>query len=147
MPAAVVLDSMILSEAVRPRGDQELKEWIEALITSRYTVVVPSIVDYEVRRYLLLKEAARQLERLDDYLSYAFIAELTIEQLRRAAALWAEARRAGRPSTSSERLDKDVIIAAQTEAIAPRGDVVLATENARHFELFIDARSWRDITP
>jgi hypothetical protein len=43
-------------------------------------------------------------------------------------------------------LDGDVILAAIALSIAAEGhEVVVATDNARHLSLFVDARHWSDI--
>ncbi len=58
-----------------------------------------------------------------------------------AAQFWADARKRGRPTAGPERLDCDVILAAQTREV----DAVVVTENLRHLSLFVEARSWVDI--
>ena len=64
----------------------------------------------------------------------------------RAAELWAEARRRGRPTADPKELDCDVILAAQAGLIARGGDEpVIATTNVGHLALFADARTWQDI--
>lgn len=67
----------------------------------------------------------------------------------RAAELWAKARREGAPTAHPERLDVDVILAAQVHRFAEAFDtaVVVATTNARHLSRFVDARQWEEIAP
>ena len=59
----------------------------------------------------------------------------------RAAELWAEARRRGRPTADPQALDCDVILAAQALAM----DATVVTDNVGHLALFVEAKSWRDI--
>jgi predicted nucleic acid-binding protein len=61
----------------------------------------------------------------------------------KAAIIWAEARRRGQPTADPKELDCDVILAAQALQIG----AIVATENIGHLSLFVEARSWRDITP
>jgi predicted nucleic acid-binding protein len=61
--------------------------------------------------------------------------------MRRAAEMWADARRAGRPTAHPHALDIDVVIAAQAEMLG----AVVATENEKHLALFVDARRWTEI--
>jgi predicted nucleic acid-binding protein len=60
--------------------------------------------------------------------------------MRRAAQLWADARRQGKPTADPKELDGDVILAAQ--ALSVNG--VIITENIGHLTLFVEAKTWRD---
>ena len=64
-----------------------------------------------------------------------------VAAMRRAAELWADARRQGTPTAGRSRIDADVILAAQAEQV----EAVVATENVRHLARFALARRWRDI--
>jgi len=73
---------------------------------------------------------------------------LTTTAMRRAAELWAEARRRGRPTADDRALDADVILAGQAAMLANDDpDVVIATTNPRHLDQFVPARRWQDIIP
>jgi hypothetical protein len=64
----------------------------------------------------------------------------------KAAELWAEARKRGRPTADPKELDGDVILAAQAALVADEGnEVIIATTNVGHLSQFIDAREWRFI--
>jgi len=66
--------------------------------------------------------------------------------MKRAAQLWAQARKEGRPTAPKEALDADVILAAQTLSLEPtHGSAVVATTNVGHLRRFVDARTWREI--
>ena len=67
----------------------------------------------------------------------------------RAAAFWADVRRAGVPTASPESLDADGILAAQAiEAAGPTDTLVVATTNPGHLLRFpdLDARDWDTIS-
>ncbi len=59
----------------------------------------------------------------------------------KAAELWAESRRQGKPTADPKELDGDAILA--TQALYAGGIVV--TENIGHWGLFVDAMHWQDI--
>ncbi len=109
---------------------------------------MPEIVDYEYRRKMLhigSMSSVRYLDALKENLTYA---PLTTQVMLRAAQLWADARKEGMPTAPEERLDVDVILAAQAVELAKEGDeVVVATGDPRHLSRFADARGWREIEP
>lgn len=65
----------------------------------------------------------------------------------RAADLWANARRRGRPTADPTALDADVILAAQTQLFAEaiRERVLVVTMNERHLAQFVETRRWQEI--
>jgi predicted nucleic acid-binding protein len=90
----------------------------------------------------------RALKRLDEFKSVLDYRPLSTPVMRRAAELWAEARRRGRPTADPKELDGDVILAAQAEDTRLRsgyGEVIVATENVSHLDQFISAKSWKEI--
>lgn len=69
--------------------------------------------------------------------------------MRKAAELWAGARRKGIPTADEKEIDGDVILAAQAMLYAGLGDSLLvASYNASHLSRYqLDARHWNDIVP
>jgi predicted nucleic acid-binding protein len=63
----------------------------------------------------------------------------------KAAELWADARKRGRPTADLNELDGDLILAAQALQV----DAIVATENVGHLSLFVEAKHWKDmvVTP
>ena len=59
----------------------------------------------------------------------------------RAAELWADARRRGKPTADPKELDADVILAAQ----AIEAGAIVATENVGHLSRYVTARHWSAI--
>jgi predicted nucleic acid-binding protein len=144
---AVVLDSGPLSRACDPARNRELARWLETLLDSDVVVVIPEIVDYEVRRGMLHRKM-RALRRLDEFKSVLAYTPLSTPVMQRAAELWAQARRRGRPTADVKELDGDVILAAQAEDTRLRtayDEVIVATENIGHLGQFISAKSWKEI--
>jgi predicted nucleic acid-binding protein len=143
----VVLDAGPLGMATNPRASPlclECQTWLESLLRHGRSVVVPEISDYEVRRELLRAGKVRGLRRLDELARVIDYLPITTEAMRKAAQLWAEVRRAGRPTAHPEALDGDVILAAQAATLAQGVDeVIIATTNVGHLSRFADAREWR----
>jgi len=102
---------------------------------------VPEIADYELRRELLRMDSKRGLERLDNLGHALGYLPVTTTGWRRAAELWADRRRAGRPTADPASIDADLLLAAQ--ALAEGGTVV--TTNTRHFQGIVDALTWNDV--
>jgi hypothetical protein len=65
--------------------------------------------------------------------------------MRRAADLWAAARRAGKPTASHKAIDGDVILAAQALALGA-SPIVVATGNVAHLARYVTAQDWRSVT-
>ena len=112
----VLLDAGPLGLASNPgRADPaaECARWLRDLVAGGTRVLVPEITDYEVRRELLRAGRAAGLARLDALAEALEYLPITTVAMRKAAELWAEARRTGRPTAGAESLDADVILAAQ----------------------------------
>lgn len=71
---------------------------------------------------------------------------MTTEVMLKAAELWAEARKKGKPTADNKALDGDVILASQAILVANLGhEVIVATTNKKHLCLFVDAKEWQEI--
>jgi predicted nucleic acid-binding protein len=109
-------------------------------------MVVPEIIDYELRRELLRGRKSAGLQRLDDLVAVLQYEPLTTAVTRQAAEFWAAASQAGRPTAFESALDVDVILAAQAKALEQPGDEIsIATTNVRHLTLFASAYEWSTI--
>jgi predicted nucleic acid-binding protein len=151
MARLVMLDAGPLGLACRnvgiPIADQ-CRTWIAGLMASGVEVLIPEIADYEVRRELLRLGNPGPLRRLDALRGALGFRPITSAAMLQAADLWAQLRRAGRPTAGPYDLDADAILAGQALAAALPGDALtLATTNVRHLNRFpgIDAREWDTI--
>lgn len=145
----VVLDAGPVGMITNPRAtaqNEACRAWVAALLESGLEVMLPEIVDYEVRRELLRArktEGIDRLNRLKDILQYV---PLTTGVMLRAAELWALARQQGKPTAKDDSLDGDVILAAQALSLAEDpDDVVVATTNSAHLARFVLAKEWAQI--
>ena len=150
----LVLDTGILGQLCHPhqKQSQPIVDWLAELLggteAGRVKVCLPEICDYELRRKLLhltSKGMASPLgiERLNRLCAELEFLSLDTPVMRRAAELWAESRRRGRPTADDTALDADVILAAQAESV----EGVVVTTNPKHLAQFVKTADWREIAP
>lgn len=146
MSRAVLLDAGPLGLLTNPRQTPDVlacNECLENLLTAGRVVLVPEIADYEVRRELVRAGKTAGLAKLDELADRVRYLPITTAAMRRAAELWADARRQGKPTAGTGDIDGDVILAAQ--ALTLGGDVVVATVNVGHLSRYVPAAVWEDI--
>lgn len=148
----IVLDSGPLGDACRRRGHpvvEDLTMWSIQARTNGALIAIPEIADQEVRRGLLHDGAADGVERLDELRSdLGYYIPITTAAKRKAAELWADARRRGYATAYDKEIDADVILAAQALSFVGLADELLvATYNERHLSRYLNASHWRDIVP
>jgi|SRR6185295_3543357 len=130
----LLIDSNTVSYILREQ-EPVLSRFIGTL-GSDNVFVSSDVVDYEIRRYLVLKGATRQLQRYEALSLDWLPISLTRNDWRAAAKLWAEIHRAGR---SIE--DRDLLIAIS----ALKEQATLVTNNIRHFKgLGVPLLNWTD---
>lgn len=147
MTRTILLDSGPLGLVTNPKASAQTaacKRWLAACRVAGATLVVPEVVDYELRRELIRAGRTRGIDRLDALIRQTSYLAITTAAMRRAASLWADARRAGRPTAPDAALDVDVILAAQADTMG-RDDVVVATTNVQHLARYVAAAHWSDI--
>ena len=119
-----LLDSNVLTQLLR-RNAQVVEKYRSTLRRGEL-VYLRAVAYYEVKRGLLHVGATTQLRRLDEdfkaVLRWVTVSDATWDK---AAELWAECRRQGRPHDD----DGDLLIAAQAIALG----AVVVTRNARDF--------------
>lgn len=95
------------------------------------------VVDYEIRRYLLLKGATRNLAQYEALTAHWKHTDFDNEDWLQAASLWAKHHRMGMSIT-----DADLLIAVS----ALQHDAILVTNNERHFkELGLHLENWLEV--
>jgi predicted nucleic acid-binding protein len=109
-------------------------------------VVLPEIIDYEVRRELLRVNKIKSIHRLDALKSELIYLPITTEVMLNAAEMWARVRQQGKPTADNKALDGDVILAAQAILIGSEEyPSLVATSNPKHLSLFVNAKDWQEI--
>ena len=143
-----VLDAGPLGLVTNPKESPDTRScaaWLRSVLAGGARVMVPDVVDYEVRRELIRAGKPKGLARLD------VMAEDHGEPVDRrvwplAAEMWAEVRRAGMPTAPDPAIDVDVIVAAFARLAAEDGtNVVVVTDNVGHLIRFVEARNWREL--
>jgi predicted nucleic acid-binding protein len=148
----IVLDSGPLGDACRKRGHPDVERltlWHYQARANGAFIVIPEIADFEVRRGLLFDGSVPGIERLDRLREeLGFYIPIKTDAMRKAAELWADARRKGFATADDKEIDADVILAAQALLFAGLGDDLwVATYNERHLSRYLKARHWRAIPP
>ena len=151
MSGTVVLDSTPLGLITQARGKSPevdaCRQWYADLNANGWTVYLPEIIDYELRRELTRTRRTGSLGRLDLLATTTIYLPLTTEAMRLAADLWAKARQGGWGTADPHALDGDVILAAQALTIAPvPAGLVVATGNVAHLARYLPAQEWGTIT-
>jgi predicted nucleic acid-binding protein len=148
----VLLDTGPLGLVTNPRAtthNDACRAWMATLAQAGVRIIVPEIADYELRRELLRLGRTRGLAYLDRLEASAEYAPITTAIIRRAAELWADARRGGAPTAPTLALDGDVILGAQAQllAIQENDRLIIATTNPGHLSRYAEAELWHTITP
>ena len=151
MTRILVLDSTPLGLLLLRRGQgrgEACRQWLTRHLQAGVRVVVPEIIDYEVRRELLRMNKSRSVSDLDAFISAETDRYLPLKTaaVRLAAELWARARRQGAPTADRHALDIDVILAAQALAEGwTASEFIVATSNFAHLARFVPVQVWSNI--
>ena len=145
MTISFLLDSGPLGLLAHDRPAQRLpiQAWLVQQMSAGVSVYVSEVADYEVRRELTRlvlsgQLPASRLRRLDQLTAVFGYLPVSTAMWKRAAELWADARRHGRPTANPAALDADVLIAAQ--AIEIQATVV--TSNPTHLGQWVTIQTW-----
>lgn len=148
MSRVILLDAGVLGQLAHPRPNAGLVRWTLACLRNGVVVAFSEVTDYELRRSFLLANLVPSLARLDACQHDYEYLPLSTDVMLRAAQVWADARRMGRPLADPQRLDADAILIAQALLLGDDGHtVVIATENVKHLSLFTVAQRWPEISP
>jgi predicted nucleic acid-binding protein len=144
-----ILDTGPLGLITNPKESAEgrrCKAWVWSVLGTGAHVIVPDVVDYEVRRELTRAGKAKGLARLDSLVDDLERAPIDLRVWQLAAELWAQARRQGKPTAKDDALDADLLIAAVAQLAAEDGTrVVVVTDNPAHIGRFVNAQDWRTL--
>lgn len=151
MSEVILLDTGPLGFAVHPQANIpntnqcDFMQWLLACLQNSKRVCIPEISDYELRRELVRRDAQKQIKKLDDLKESLEFIPIDSPTMLKASELWAKARKQGRPTAQDESLDGDMILCAQ--ALNYSSDLVIATTNEKHLNLFVNAQQWNSIVP
>lgn len=148
MGKVILLDSAPVGLITNPKATPlalDCQQWFYSLFERGYDVILPEIIDYEIRRELLRanKLSGIKLYKLKSEIIYL---PITTEVMLKAAELWAETRKKGKPTADNKALDGDVILASQAISAASYGhEVIVATTNTKHLSFLVEVREWQNI--
>lgn len=147
MKKSIFLDSGVIGLITNPNLSAEgisCAKWLLSHINKGIQIIIPEIVDYEVRRELLRANKVKGLARLDELIDSLEYLPINTEAMRQAAVFWAEARQKGQPTASDKTIDADMILVAQVVVMDVQNKVV-ATTNVGHLSRFLAADIWQNI--
>ncbi|NJL10291.1 MAG: type II toxin-antitoxin system VapC family toxin [Calothrix sp. SM1_7_51] len=148
----VLLDSGPLSWVINLRSKKpdviRCSAWFRRILNN-YTVMIPEIADYEVRRELIHQKLEASLKRLDELkdLNDVVYQPITTEIMNKSANLWGWARSTGQSTAQSTALDGDVIVAATAIITAQTSEnqVIIATTNVKDLQrYYTNTYHWHD---
>lgn len=145
----IFLDSSPLSLLTHPRQTATAlacNQWLEGILDAGWKVLVPEIIDYELRREFIRVNRTKSIRRLDFLNLRLGYLPITTEAMRHAAELWATTRNTGQPTAPDNTIDVDIILAAQVRT-SGYNEVIVATTNVGHLSRYINAAEWSDIQP
>jgi len=149
MKRLIVLDTGVAGLLTNPRPAalaKTCRQWFNLLQAAGDVMVLPEIVDYELRREFLLNDALESIDQLEELARGSEYIRLNTEAMRQAAFHWANIRKRGQPPADRHALDGDVIVAAQAALLEDLGGgIIIATTNVKHLIRFADARLWTAI--
>jgi predicted nucleic acid-binding protein len=144
---SIFLDSGVIGLITNPNLSAEgisCAKWLLSHINKGNQIIIPEIVDYEVRRELLRANKVKGLARLNELIDSLEYLPITTESMRQAAVFWAEARQKGQPTASDKTIDADMILVAQVFVMDAQNKVI-ATTNVGHLSRFVAADIWQNI--
>jgi predicted nucleic acid-binding protein len=120
------LDSGPLGLITQPQRSSEviaITDWLKDCLLAGARVLVPAIVYYEIKRELLRANKSVGIARLDAFVNATpdRYLPLTDDALRFGAELWAQSRRAGRPTAEAAALDIDCTTCRAGSRFRPSG--------------------------
>ncbi len=149
MSKVIILDSAPVGLITNPKATPvavQCQEWFSTLFERGYEVILPEIIDYEIRRELLRANKLSGIRKLNQLKQEIIYLPITTEVMLKAAELWAQVRNQGKSTADNKALDSDVILASQSILVANYGhEVIIARSNNKHLSMFIDAREWQEI--
>lgn len=134
----LLLDTGVLGQVCHPRKYGDVRVWFRRAVVE-HEILLSEFADYELRRELLRIDSRRSLRRLDELTRELQYIPVTTATWRATARLWADQRRAGRPT--GDGIDGDLLLVVQArEELAG-----VVTLNEKHFAGLIDVYGWASV--
>jgi predicted nucleic acid-binding protein len=134
----LLLDTGVLGQVCHPRKYNDVRAWFRRAV-EEHELLLSELADYELRRELLRIDSRTSLRRLDELTRELQYVPVTTATWRATARLWADQRRAGRPT--GEGLDGDLLLTVQA-----RDELAaVVTHNEKHFAGLVDVYAWASV--
>jgi predicted nucleic acid-binding protein len=146
----ILLDSP-LGLLCKPSENAEvvaISDWVADCLAADHAIYIPEVIDYELRRELIRARKVTSVNKLDSLREWLDFVPISSKAMSLAAQLWAKSRQEGQPTGDPNKLDIDVILAAQALTLdVPPDHIVIATANVAHLSRFVNADLWSNIEP
>ncbi|MGV0104478.1 Type II toxin-antitoxin system VapC family toxin [Nostoc sp. DSM 114160] len=103
MSKVIILDSAPVGLITNPKATPlavQCQEWFYTLFEREYKVILPEIIDYEIRRELLRANKLSGIRKLNQLKSEIIYLPITTEVMLKAAELWNQVRNQGKSTFS-----------------------------------------------
>lgn len=134
----LLLDTGVLGQVCHPRKYHDVRAWFRRAVLE-HELLLSEFADYELRRELLRIGSRLSLRRLDELTRELRYVPVTTATWRAAARLWADQRRAGRPTGEGTDGDLLLVVQARDELAA------VVTHNEKHFSGLVDVHTWPSV--
>jgi predicted nucleic acid-binding protein len=133
------LDSDTISYMLK--GDREVREKFEKMAESGNCFVIPPLVYYEVKRWLVLKKANVQLRAFTKLYQDSIKGEMILEIWEKAIEIYVRLISRGTP-IGKDGKETDIF----TAAFCIVNDYVLVTNNTKHFQNITELKTdnWKN---
>lgn len=119
------LDTNIVSYMLD--DNDKINDQIDLITSNGHTLIIPPVVDYEIRRGLLSQNYLKKLRKFEQLQQFVSVGTFELEVWRKAAEIYASLSKQGKPIGKS--FDGDVFIAAYCVI----NGYTLITNNKKHF--------------
>ena len=132
------LDTNIVSYMLD--NNEKIKNKVNAITANGHALIIPPVVDYEIRRGLLAKNYLKKLKRFEQIQQFIGVGTFDSEIWRKSAEIYATLSKQGKPIGKS--FDGDVFVAAYCVV----NGYTLITNNKKHFERVkgLDFEIWEE---
>ena len=119
------LDTNIVSYMLQ--DNEKINEQVDLVTKNGHALIIPAVVDYEIRRGLLAKNYLKKLSKFEQLQQVIRVGEFDLPVWRKAAEIYAALSKQGKPIGTN--FDGDVFIAAYCVI----NGYTLVTNNKEHF--------------
>jgi predicted nucleic acid-binding protein len=137
MKSVAFLDSGVLGEILKSPPNPDTLKWLNFVKNQKISLRVAEIIDYELRRNLILEGLQKSINKLNQFKQKKQFIFITSESLLEASEIWAKLRVDAKATADIKNIDVDVILAAQAFSQKPNfEEIIIVTTNASDISRF-----------